>query len=303
MAEDDSSILIVLLETSLSLWQSPPFCTSPEGHPGQDAGNFLEQILTFVRSFLLVSESNKAAIFAVHDRSSPLLYASPGLVYSPEAAGQSQIFPATQIKERLVNLISHSDMQGEGPALAGALSRVLCYLQRIRSGQVGGSREGQRKARILAIQASPDVSAQYISFMNAIFSAQRHDVVIDACLVGGSHSSLLQQACQLTGGIYTRPARPAVLVEYLLTIYTGDTYSRSFLMQPQAHDVDFRASCFCHKRAIDLGFVCSVCLSIFCEVLQECSTCGTVFHAAEVGAKRKGSSLSSGPSWQGSQAV
>lgn len=45
---------------------------------------------------------------------------------------------------------------------------------------------------------------------------QRHDVVIDACLVGGSHSSLLQQACQLTGGIYTRPARPAVLVEYLL---------------------------------------------------------------------------------------
>ena len=53
---------------------------------------------------------------------------------------------------------------------------------------------------------------------------QRHDVVIDACLIGGSHSSLLQQACQLTGGIYTRPARPAVLVAYLLVIACSNVF-------------------------------------------------------------------------------
>ena len=69
-------------------------------------------------------------------------------------------------------MLSCTDTQGEGPALAGALSRVLCYLQRIQATRAGGAREGQRKARILVVQASPDVSAQYISFMNAIFSAQ-----------------------------------------------------------------------------------------------------------------------------------
>ena len=41
---DDSSVLVVLLESSLSLWQSPPFCTSPNGQPGQEAGSFLEQV-------------------------------------------------------------------------------------------------------------------------------------------------------------------------------------------------------------------------------------------------------------------
>lgn len=38
------------------------------------------------------------------------------------------------------------------------------------------------------------------------------------------------------------------------------------------------------------------------QVLQECSTCGTVFHAAEVGGKRKGQSLA-GSSRQSSLAV
>lgn len=25
--------------------------------------------------------------------------------------------------------------------------------------------------------------------------------------------------------------------------------------------MDFRAACFCHKRVVDIGFVCSICLS------------------------------------------
>ena len=45
---------------------------------------------------------------------------------------------------------------------------------------------------------------------------QRNDVVIDACTVGGVHSSLLQQACHLTGGIYLKPARMAALLQYFL---------------------------------------------------------------------------------------
>ena len=50
--------------------------------------------------------------------------------------------------------------------------------------------------------------------------------------------------------------------------------------------MDFRASCFCHKRSIDQGFVCSVCLSIFCEKCEKCSTCHTTFQVAKVPAKR-----------------
>ena len=34
--------------------------------------------------------------------------------------------------------------------------------------------------------------------------------------------------------------------------------------------------CFCHKNTIDMGFICSVCLSIFCKHQKKCSTCGWV---------------------------
>lgn len=63
-----------------------------------------------------------------------------------------------------------------------------------------------------------DVPAQYIPTMNAIFAAQRSGVVIDACYLGSSQSAFLQQAAHLTGGVYLRPARPAGLLQYLLTV-------------------------------------------------------------------------------------
>ncbi|KAK4132960.1 transcription factor Tfb4 [Trichocladium antarcticum] len=49
------------------------------------------------------------------------------------------------------------------------------------------------------------------------------------------------------------------------------------LVAPSADAVDFRAACFCHRNVVDTGFVCSICLSIFCEVPAggECLTCGT----------------------------
>lgn len=43
--------------------------------------------------------------------------------------------------------------------------------------------------------------------------------------------------------------------------FLPDRYSRNFLNLPTQDQVDFRAACFCHKQIVDIGFVCSVCLS------------------------------------------
>jgi hypothetical protein len=60
------------------------------------------------------------------------------------------------------------------PALSGTLSRALCYLNSLSRrgmiGKAGGSTP--IKPRILILQGSSDVQAQYIAFMNSIFSAQ-----------------------------------------------------------------------------------------------------------------------------------
>ena len=40
--------------------------------------------------------------------------------------------------------------------------------------------------------------------------------------------------------------------------------------------VDFRASCFCHRRPVEFAFMCSVCLALTCELPESsCATCGT----------------------------
>ncbi|EFN53393.1 hypothetical protein CHLNCDRAFT_13819, partial [Chlorella variabilis] len=135
----------------------------------------------------------------------------------------------------------------------------------------------QQPARVLCLTAAPDVPSQYISVMNAIFSAQRSGVLIDACQLGRRHSTFLQQAAYLTGGVYLKPSKPVALVQYLNSVFAVDAATRQFLRMPGTAHVDFRASCFCHKRQIDLGYVCSACLSIFCEQLPACTTCGTEF--------------------------
>ena len=49
---------------------------------------------------------------------------------------------------------------------------------------------------------------------------------------------------------------------------------------PDAKGLSFKGTCFCHVRAIDAGFVCSVCLSVFCAPHEKCITCGTDFTGA-----------------------
>lgn len=73
---------------------------------------------------------------------------------------------------------------------------------------------------------------------------------------------------------------------------------RQILAVPTQDKVDFRAACFCHKTIVDIGFVCSVCLSsmsvlqicrlrltvhahtVFCQPTPVCSTCRCVHATA-----------------------
>eukprot|EP00850_Spirogloea_muscicola_P000439 SM000002S05519 [mRNA] locus=s2:342643:351603:- [translate_table: standard] len=134
--------------------------------------------------------------------------------------------------------------------------------------------------QVLCLQGSPDPPQQYIAIMNTIFSAKNSAVPIDACMLGGRDSAYLQQAAHLTAGLYLKLSQSDALLQYLLMIFATDLYSRRFLQLPRQEGVDFRASCFCHKKTIDLGFVCSVCLSIFCKQSKSCSTCGATFSSS-----------------------
>jgi transcription initiation factor TFIIH subunit 3 len=115
-------------------------------------------------------------------------------------------------------------------------------------------------SRILIVSVSGDLANQYIPVMNSIFAAQRKKIPIDILKLAGD-TVLLQQASDATGGVYMKPERPEGLLQYLMMAFLPDGTARNSLVIPSAGGVDFRAACFCHRQVVDIGFVCSVCLS------------------------------------------
>lgn len=110
------------------------------------------------------------------------------------------------------------------------------------------------------MSVSGDLANQYIPVMNSIFAAQRKRIPIDILKLAGD-TVLLQQASDATGGVYMKPERPEGLLQYLMMGFLPDATARRSLVMPSAGGVDFRAACFCHRKVVDIGFVCSVCLS------------------------------------------
>ena len=161
---------------------------------------------------------------------------------------------------------------GNGSLLAGALSHALCLLNRILLKDLPNI-----EARILVAYSSSDVSNQYIPIMNCIFSATKRKVTIDAVMLHSDESRFLQQCCDKTNGIYSRPHLMEGLLQHLLMTHLSPQCVRKHLSKPLQKAVDFRVSCFCHQNTIDIGYVCPICLSIFCTQNPMCRTCGSRF--------------------------
>ncbi|KAL5362391.1 TFIIH subunit Tfb4/p34 [Aspergillus floccosus] len=158
------------------------------------------------------------------------------------------------------------------------------------SGTGGAGRAGaeglQSRILIVSVSGSSDSAHQYIPMMNGIFACQRLHIPIDVCKLSGD-AVFLQQASDATKGVFMSLAEPRGLLQYLMMAFLPDQRSRKHLVLPTRVDVDFRAACFCHRRVVDVGFVCSICLSIFCEPPEngDCLTCGTHLEMGDYGAK------------------
>ena len=115
-------------------------------------------------------------------------------------------------------------------------------------------------------------------------------------------NSILRQGCDITCGIYLPILNLKSLLQYLMvnisTLHTPsilsfvlffhpliilffilkwsllpDVHTRKSLVLPKKAPVGSKTACFCHRTMLDIGYVCSVCLSVFCTFSPICSTC------------------------------
>ncbi|SGZ31511.1 BQ5605_C043g12064 [Microbotryum silenes-dioicae] len=167
-----------------------------------------------------------------------------------------------------------------GGAELPQFSSVLTDVNRLNSASTLTPNLNKPRPRILVLSVTDDASTQYVSTMNCIFTAQKNSIPIDVCKIFGRNAIFLQQACHLTGGSYFKIAQRRGLLQYLIMTFLPGPSARKHLNQPTQDQVDLRAACFCHRKIVDVGYVCSVCLSIFCAPVPVCATCRTKFPMA-----------------------
>lgn len=273
MTDSVSSVLVVILDCDVAFWSArhKEIESAPELI---SFGEMVEQIMLFMNAYLMLHARNRLAFIANHPTSSKFLFPRSNAGDTQGNFLENVSFLLHELKEigkiEVTNQVATSQF-------SAALSMALCYINKAKKQMPIND---QTDYRVLVIQGSEDTASQYIPMMNCIFTAQKIGVIVDACVISKKESTFLQQATDLTNGCYLRlaDAFQKAILQQLFTVFLPDRESRKLLNISLQNDVDFRASCFCHRKTIDTGYVCSVCLSIFCEFLPICTTCGTKFH-------------------------
>ncbi|XP_077776387.1 general transcription factor IIH subunit 3 isoform X3 [Podarcis muralis] len=248
--DDELNLLVIVVDTNPIWWGKQAL-----GGSELTLSKCLDAAMVLGNSHLFMNRNNKLAVIASHIQESRFLY--PGKHWAPaDLFGESNISGSKDGKYELLTTINET------------------IAEEIKDLMTNTSQE--IKSRILVIKAAEDSALQYMNFMNVIFAAQKQNILIDACVLD-SDSGLLQQACDITGGIYLKVPHMPSLLQYLLWVYLPDQEQRSQLILPPPVHVDYRAACFCHRNLIEIGYVCSVCLSIFCSFSPICTTCETAF--------------------------
>jgi transcription initiation factor TFIIH subunit 3 len=290
MEEEGSSLLLLLLDASTPFWRereaeqrraaaAASSASAPAGRKGSSPPPItfqetLEALLLFVQSYLLMHRRNEIAFVICSRSGARMLYPTPEL----EKTGRMLSNGAVSTKDfqelvrsgvrAVVEQDASSDEAGSPGSLVRGLSQGLCFVNR-RAKEIPGL-----QLRTLVLQAESDASQNYNATMNCIFSAQKMGMIVDCCCVGNEPSLFMQQAANITEGIFFH-SRETGLLQHLLTTFLPSKHCRKFLRSERPEVVDFRAACFCHQNIIDVAYVCSVCLSVFCEFSPVCSTCGT----------------------------
>ncbi|KAJ1667273.1 RNA polymerase II transcription factor B subunit 4 [Coemansia sp. RSA 1813] len=276
--ETDPSLLAVVLDINARAWSDSPLALE----------NALQQITIFLNAYLALKQENRLVVLAASKKECRCLY--------PVDRARAASLPNIQVYEqfRMVDACLLSGVQSmlsgaesevtdmnrgieESQSLISrALSMALCHIHKISE----ASKSYKVWSRILMLSAADDSPREYIALMNSIFAAQKLNVLIDICKIFGQDSVFLQQAADITGGNYLKvntANNNESLLQTLMFSCLADHYTRDILYLPNNELIDFRTACFCHRKVVDVGFVCSVCLSIFCKMAPVCSTCHTKF--------------------------
>lgn len=239
---------------------------------------------------MALNDANQVAIVASHSHRAVWLYPPPSSSsedvdmgdanptnlsdankYRPFALIENALL--TSLRSLIASTTELDITTTRNTEMAGALTLALSYINKVTLSYTNAGSTSKPTttleasesptglhSRILVLSVSGDLAHQYIPIMNTTFAAQRLRIPIDILKLAGD-TVFLQQASDATKGIYMQLRNPEGILQCLMMAFLPDQTSRKHLVAPTQEVVDFRAACFCHRRVVDVGFVCSICLS------------------------------------------
>mmetsp|Transcript_49879 Transcript_49879/g.128349 ORF Transcript_49879/g.128349 Transcript_49879/m.128349 type:complete len:297 (-) Transcript_49879:203-1093(-) len=251
-----------------------------------------EAASNLVQSHLLMSDTN-AAVIVLSTPDSPRQWHF-------HTVAESSAYLRRKGIQKIVAKTAESIASSEAATVqkrSTVLSKLMCMYRRwkreeeekrevgghrVGGGEGGGGEVGVGRSysgRFVFVCVGDDQPAEYVPLMNAVFSASKERVVIDTCAIGSPKIAFLQQAADLSGGsvINIKPDDIDLISAKLMAQNLITPSLANVMVKTEETDVDYRASCLCHSLPVSKAYVCSVCLSVYCEERKQCMTCNSVF--------------------------
>ena len=160
--------------------------------------------------------------------------------------------------------------------VAQGISKSILFLRRNVSTGIS--------PRVVVFECSRDTvdfSSQSVALSNCGWSSGACNVHV-VSLASDTPSSNLLSVCSKTSGVHIPFAMTTggkLIQSLLFHLATPDESAVKLLkVRPQSTRTHMGTTCVCHNKPMDKGYVCSICLAIFCaETGAICSVCGSRF--------------------------
>jgi transcription initiation factor TFIIH subunit 3 len=136
---------------------------------------------------------------------------------------------------------------------------------------------------MLLIFNSEIPKSKFKELMSCVFVCQSRNYILDALILNNKKHDYLLQATTKTKGLYF----PCVLptrgtIQYFMQVFNISVDQRDNFKMPYLTNTPYNASCECHNHKVDLAWICSKCLGIYCKTGKEhcngiCVFCGVRF--------------------------
>ena len=130
----------------------------------------------------------------------------------------------------------------------------------------------------------------FSQLMSCVFVCQHRGYIIDSINLNRSSQNFLKQASLKSDGFYFQRSSlqdksclpDKGLMQLFLHVFNISREERRHFKMPNSTKNSSSASCSCHNLKVDLAWVCSVCLGIYCkrakeETKGECRFCGSLY--------------------------